>query len=78
MTTADYQVQFGDRPVTTRPTADLLGAWAEAQVVVRNYTARLNDILSPSRDQLVDELMEWLESDSLDWDAVARARHEGW
>jgi hypothetical protein len=26
----------------------------------------------------VARLIEWLESDSLDWDAVARIRENGW
>ncbi len=33
----------------------------------------------PTRDAInVDALRDWLLSDSLDWDAVERARDEGW
>jgi arsenate reductase-like glutaredoxin family protein len=48
--------------------------------MARNHAVSFNDMVAPppSRDQLVDELMEWLDSDSLDWEAVARARREGW
>jgi len=82
MTTAErYRVEFGDVALSTTsaPAADLLGSLARAQAEAQNYMDRMEQLVSPSRDQLVDELMVWLQSDdSLDWEAVARARREGW
>ncbi len=61
----------------TGGTADLLGVLRTAEL--RATTANAAAVNDPDREQMVDELIEWLESDdSLDWDAVARARRHGW
>ena len=68
--TANYQVDFDGRPTLTAP--DLMGVFREAELQatgVRPATMGTEE---------VGRLIEWLESDSLDWDAVARVREHGW
>jgi|tagenome__1003787_1003787.scaffolds.fasta_scaffold20384951_2 hypothetical protein len=66
----EYRVQFEDRPTTTAP--DLMGVFRDAEVRASGAIRQ-----PPSRED-VEKLMAWLESDSLDWDAVARVRSDGW
>jgi hypothetical protein len=68
--TANYHVDFDGLPTSTAP--DLMGVFREGQLgasTVRPVTIGTEDVA---------RLIEWLESDSLDWDAVARIRENGW
>jgi uncharacterized tellurite resistance protein B-like protein len=57
------------------PTPDLLETINRAVAEAASYRAEhARRELSPDeRERAVDALMEWLESDSLDWEAVERA-----
>jgi hypothetical protein len=71
--TPTYRVRFEDRPTSTVPvTPDLMAVFRHAERRASGARpARLTDVE-------VTRLVEWLESDSLDWDAVARVRDDGW
>jgi hypothetical protein len=57
------------------PSPDLLTAIQKAQAEAAAYRAKNppKRLSQEQHDRAVDELMKWLQSDSLDWEAVERA-----
>ena len=58
----------------SQPTPDLMEAIRRAEVEAREHGPRRRTS-PPTAERLraAQELMEWLESDALDWDALERA-----
>jgi hypothetical protein len=79
-TTQEYRLELGGRR-TTHPTPDVLARLSEWQVRATTTRVAWHKMTEPAptlEDAEVAEIMAWLDSDSLDWDAVERARHDGW
>jgi len=62
-----------DQPASQTP--DLMDAINRAMAEAEAYqaTREKNPIPPEDRDRAVDELIEWLKSDRLDWEAIERA-----
>jgi hypothetical protein len=82
MTTAEmYRAPRSEARATTEAAPDLLVKLRCVREVVASFslpvdTTTMHAVRTSEAD--VARLMEWLESDSLDWEAVANARRHGW
>jgi hypothetical protein len=67
-------------PRSTRPLHGVNNdVWQRAMAANRDSSSLPQLRAGRSRETVdIDKLREWLLSDSLDWDAVERARDEGW
>lgn len=75
-TTSASSLPVADLEVATivRNTPDLIWTFRAAADEVRSHTQSSAALTADA----TDSIMSWLRSDSLDWNAVERARDEAW